>query len=60
MWYNFKKKKRAENMSYKEGNEITIRVQCSEKDLIKILKEDNFVLQSEYYTKDIFLIPKNQ
>ena len=24
-------------MSYKEGNEITVRVQCSEKDLIKIL-----------------------
>ena len=46
-------------MSYKEGNEITVRVQCSEKDLIKILKEDNFVLKSEYYAKDIFLIPKN-
>ena len=46
-------------MSYKAGKEITIRVQCSEKDLIKILKEDNFVLQSEYYAKDIFLIPKN-
>ena len=46
-------------MSYKEGNEITVRIQCSEKDLIKILKEDNFVLKSEYYAKDIFLIPKN-
>ncbi len=46
-------------MSYKEGNEITVRVQCSEKDLIKILKEDSFVLKSEYYAKDIFLIPKN-
>lgn len=46
-------------MSYKEGNEITVRVQCSEKDLIKILKKDNFVLKSEYYAKDIFLIPKN-
>ena len=46
-------------MSYKEENEITVRVQCSEKYLIKILKEDNFVLKSEYYAKDIFLIPKN-
>lgn len=46
-------------MSYKEGNEITVRIQCSEKDLIKILKKDNFVLKSEYYAKDIFLIPKN-
>ncbi len=46
-------------MSYKEGNEITVRIQCSEKDLIRILKEDNFLLKSEYYAKDIFLIPKN-
>lgn len=46
-------------MSYKEGNEITVRVQCSEKDLIKKLEEENFVLKSEYYAKDIFMIPNN-
>lgn len=46
-------------MSYKEGNEITIRVQCSEKELIKKIKQDNFVFKSEYYAKDIFLIPEN-
>ncbi|MCI8444373.1 MAG: hypothetical protein HFJ37_04335 [Clostridia bacterium] len=46
-------------MSYKDGNEITIRVQCSEKELINKIKQDNFVFKSEYYTKDIFLIPKD-
>lgn len=46
-------------MSYKEGNEITIRVQCSEKDLIKRIQEEDFVFKSEYYSKDIFMIPKD-
>lgn len=46
-------------MSFKEGNEITIRAKCSEEILKEILKKDNFILKNEYYTKDIFMIPKN-
>lgn len=46
-------------MSYKDGNEITIRVKCSENKLKEILRKDKFILKSEYYAKDIFLIPKS-
>lgn len=46
-------------MSLKNGNEITIRAQCSEEELKEILKKDNFILKNEYYAKDIFMIPKD-
>lgn len=46
-------------MSYKNENEITIRVKCSENELIELLQENNFCNKSEYYAKDIFLIPNN-
>ena len=46
-------------MGFKEENEITVRVQCSEDELKKILNEDKFILNNEYYAKDIFMIPKD-
>lgn len=46
-------------MGFKEGNEITVRVQCSEDELKKILNGDKFILTNEYYAKDIFMIPKD-
>ncbi len=46
-------------MGFKEENEITVRVQCSEEELKKILNKDKFILNNEYYAKDIFMIPQN-
>ena len=46
-------------MGFKEENEITVRVQCSEDELKKILAKDKFILNNEYYAKDIFMIPKD-
>ena len=46
-------------MGFKEENEITVRVQCSEDELKKILNGDKFILTNEYYAKDIFMIPKD-
>ena len=46
-------------MGFKEENEITVRVQCSEDELKKILNKDKFILNNEYYAKDIFMIPKD-
>ena len=43
----------------KEENEITVRVQCSKDELKKILNEDKFILNNEYYAKDIFMIPRD-
>ena len=55
MW----KKRRGEIVSYKDSNEITIRVKCSENKLKEILQKDKFILKNEYYARDIFLIPQN-
>ena len=46
-------------MGFKDENEITVRVQCSEDELKKILAKDKFILNNEYYAKDIFMIPKD-
>ena len=46
-------------MGFKEENEITVRVQCSEDELKNILNGDKFILNNEYYAKDIFMIPRN-
>ena len=46
-------------MEFKDENEITVRVQCFEDELKKILNKDKFILSNEYYAKDIFMIPKN-
>ncbi len=46
-------------MGFKEGNEITVRVKCLEEELKEILNRDKFILNNEYYSKDIFMIPKN-
>lgn len=45
-------------MSIKVGNEITIRVTCNEKELLNILKNDDFKLVDEYNARDIFMVPK--
>ena len=46
-------------MGFKEENEITVRVKCSEDELKNILNEDKFILNNEYYAKDIFMIPRS-
>ena len=46
-------------MGFKEENEITVRAQCSEDELKKILNGDKFILNNEYYAKDIFMIPRD-
>lgn len=46
-------------MGFKGENEITVKVQCSEDELKRILTNDKFVLNNEYYAKDIFMIPKD-
>ncbi len=44
-------------MSISSNNEITVRVICSENELIKILEEKQFRMINEYNASDIFMIP---
>lgn len=46
-------------MSIKEGNEITIKVTCSNDELIKHLTNKGFIEGRKFTLDDYYLIPKD-
>ena len=46
-------------MAIKRGNEITVRVKCSQKELFNILKQQDFKELNKYYSNDIFMVPES-
>lgn len=46
-------------MAIKRGNEITVRVKCSQKELFNILKQQDFKELNQYYSNDIFMVPES-
>ena len=46
-------------MSVKEENEITVKVECSKEELLKILKNNGFKKVRIFSLDDYFYIPKN-
>ena len=46
-------------MSVKEENEITVKVECSKEELLKILKNNEFKKVKIFSLDDYFYIPKN-
>ena len=46
-------------MSVKEENEITVKVECSKEELLKILKNNGFKKVRMFSLDDYFYIPKN-
>lgn len=44
-------------MSFKQENEITVKLRCSRNEFISLLEKKNFYLCDQYTLRDIYMLP---